>query len=185
MVTFALSRRGAAKTAARCFFLSALLLGCVGGARGEDFADKMTDAHNADRAEHGVAPLVWSESLAAGARQWARACTTAGGGFAHSPGAFSTYGENLAWGTGFTAARAVALWYAEGANYDYSNPIASFNTGTVLHFTQLIWRGSQKLGCGEVLCGGQRLYVCRYTPPGNFNATNPGVLAKNVPPPIH
>jgi hypothetical protein len=26
-------------------------------------------------------------------------------------------------------------------------------------------------------------WVCRYAPPGNFNAQNPGVLAVNVPPP--
>jgi len=68
-------------------------------------------------------------------------------------------------------------------NYDYNHPIASYDrrSPTVLHFTQVVWRASQQLGCGVANCGGQNLYVCRYTPRGNFNGDVLGVLATNVP----
>jgi hypothetical protein len=161
----------------------------------------MLTIHNAERAAHCVAPLVWSNALAAEAQQYANACTpctaqlvqqdpkrcpSGATGFAHSPGAFgSAYGENLAWGTGEMPSNAVTLWYAEGANYDYNNPIASYDRSspTVLHFTQIVWRATQQLGCGVANCGGQNLYVCRYTPRGNFNGNVAGVLATNVPRP--
>lgn len=54
------------------------------------------------------------------------------------------------------------LWYDEETVYDYVNPDNS--TGVYGHFTQMIWNGSTKMGCGKV--GG---YVaCRYAPAGNM-----------------
>lgn len=160
-----------------------LLSGClvavgVVSARAEDLPSAMLSAHNGARAQHGVGPLSWSPQLAAQAQQWANSCT-----FQHSPQAFSSYGENLAWGTGWSASQAVGAWYAEGNGYDYNNPIASYQTKKFFHFTQVVWRGSQSLGCGAASCSGQNYYVCRYSPPGNFNGEQPGVLAANVPPP--
>ena len=68
---------------------------------------------------------------------------------------------------------ATQAWYDEIDDYDYENPGFSFGTG---HFTQVVWKGTQKLGCAEV---GQ-FTTCRYEPPGNI--TNPGYFEANVKP---
>jgi hypothetical protein len=149
-------------------------------------------AHNGYRATHGTPALTWSKDLALGAQQWASACTSNGqGGFAHSPNAFSQYGENLRWGkgAGFTGPQsAVASWYNEIKNYKFDDPITSYKAGDtdhskeVRHFTQVIWRDTKQVGCGVAQCNGYEYWVCRYSPPGNWNGDKPGVLQSQVPP---
>jgi pathogenesis-related protein 1 len=164
---------------------------CLGGDPGQA-ADQtaMLKAHNGYRGRHGTPPLTWSADLARAAQQWAGACTPKGGGFAHSPGAFSGgYGENLYWGTRAAARDAADWWYGEIKHYNFNDPIASYKAGDtdrtkeVRHFTQLIWRATKQLGCGAATCGQYQFWVCRYAPPGNWNGEKPGVLAANVPPP--
>lgn len=137
--------------------LAAALPGAV--ARADDQA--LLAAHNSYRAQHCVAALSWSEQLAQGARDWASACA-----FQHSQG---DYGENLFMGSGR---------YNEIADYDFDNPVYDNKVG---HFTQMVWKDSTMLGCGVATCGDQTLWVCRYSPPGNFNVDTPGVLAEQVP----
>lgn len=60
------------------------------------------DQHNSYRAKHQVAPLAWSNSLAARAQNWANGCV-----FQHSGS-----GENLAMGHA-SFQQAVNDWYAE------------------------------------------------------------------------
>lgn len=139
-------------------------------------AQAILNAHNAYRAKHCVGLLTWSASLATQAQNWANQCTKNGNLFAHS--GFNGYGENLAWGGGLGAKAAVDLWYAEVSKYNFSSPAWSNAVG---HFTQLVWRATTQVGCGVATCGGQRLWVCQYTPPGNWNVNNPGVMASNVP----
>ena len=58
---------------------------------------------------------------------------------------------------------ATDMWYEEISNpgYNFNDPGFSNGTG---HFTQVVWKGSTKLGCG--IAG---MYVCcRYSPPGNY-----------------
>ena len=85
------------------------------------------------------------------------------------------YGENLAFysganpqqtidtleGTGY----ATEQWYNEidTPGYDFENPGYNTNPGTG-HFTQVVWKGSERLGCGV---SGSYL-VCRYEPAGNY-----------------
>jgi hypothetical protein len=52
-------------------------------------------------------------------------------------------------------------FYEEVKDYDYSDP--SLSTGVVDNFTQVVWNGTCRIGCGFV---GQYA-VCRYGPPGN------------------
>jgi hypothetical protein len=154
-----------------------------------DFTE-LLQATNADRGKHGTPSLTWSSDLAQGAQQWADACTPDPKNpdlFAHSPGAFQNYGENLSWGTRRSATEAVQSWYDELSRYDFNNPIASYTAGNTDHsrevrdFTQLIWNDTQQVGCGVSVCKGFNFWVCRYSPPGNFNGENPGVLDKEVP----
>jgi len=152
---------------------------------------ELLKATNAYRASHGTPALTWSGDLAQGAQQWASACTKKGDGFAHSPNAFSAYGENLRWGygAGFTGPQsAVASWYNEIKRYKFDDPITSYKAGDtdsskeVRHFTQLIWRDTKQVGCGVAMCGQYEFWVCRYSPPGNQNGEQKGVLDNEVPP---
>jgi pathogenesis-related protein 1 len=62
----------------------------------------------------------------------------------------------------------------------------------MLHFTQVVWRATKEVGCAMANCEAPapdgtnsvwKFFVCRYSPPGNINGTNPGVLEANVPRP--
>ncbi|KAL6761458.1 putative SCP-like extracellular protein [Haematococcus lacustris] len=132
--------------------------------------------HNGYRRVHQAPALTSSASVVSGAQSWANnlaaTCT-----FKHS-GA-SGVGENLAMGYRTWADVAFA-WYNEQAQYRYSAPGYSSNTG---HFTQMVWRDTKQLGCATAKskCTSQTIYVCRYTPPGNWQgATN---FRTNVLPP--
>ena len=129
--------------------------------------------HNDYRARHGAAPLTWDASLARYAARHASHCV-----FRHS---HSPYGENLAAGYK-TIGKAVDVWYAEQAKYNYSRPGFSSRTG---HFTQVVWKGTKRLGCAYADCNGKngtpgRYWVCEYSPAGNI--INRGYFSANVTP---
>lgn len=125
---------------------------------------RILDAHNRARAEHCAPPLQWSPELAAAAQRWATTLGQRGCALEHSA---SAYGENLAAGTPGTISpeRAVAMWMQERAGYDFRRGGFSMDTG---HFTQVVWRGSQRLGCASVTCSRMQVWVCNYDPPGNM-----------------
>ena len=58
--------------------------------------------------------------------------------------------------------------------------IAGFSESTG-HFTQMVWAGTQLLGCGSAQCaiGGAQgyLFVCSYSPAGGAQRCNPSVLS--------
>jgi hypothetical protein len=57
------------------------------------------------------------------------------------------------------------MWYDEVKKYNYANGGFSSATG---HFTQVVWKSSQNLGCGIGIRNGNSFYgVAQYTPPGN------------------
>lgn len=180
--------------------------GCSGLA-GEELA--ICDEHNVERAKHGVAPLNWSADLAKNAQAWVNACHTAKNDngdefFCHQStsgcGTDASYhfGENLSFGWPSLGGKdAVDGWYCEINVYDFDHPAVhggnlqgcNKNPNKVTgHFTQVVWRGSTRLGCARNTCslGGNTgtLWACEYDPPGNFNADQPGVLDQNVPRPM-
>ncbi|GLB36328.1 putative protein with SCP / Tpx-1 / Ag5 / PR-1 / Sc7 family of extracellular domains [Lyophyllum shimeji] len=130
-------------------------------------------AHNTVRANHGAAPLTWSDDLASKAQEWADGCV-----FQHSGGKFGRLGENLAAGTGsYSIQEAVKSWTDEVSQYDPSNPQPS-------HFTQVVWKATTQVGCAVQSCDGifdpkfgkAQFYVCEYSPAGNVI----GQFAQNV-----
>ncbi|KAG2238099.1 hypothetical protein Bca52824_092672 [Brassica carinata] len=92
----------------------------------------------------------------------------------HSSG---PYGENLAMGSGDMSAQAVAMWIDEKSYYDYySNSCHGSACG---HYTQVVWRGSARLGCGKGMCAsGASIIVCNYhDPAGNYIETKPYLIS--------
>jgi hypothetical protein len=74
-------------------------------------------------------------------------------------------------------AEATDAWYNEIKLYNFYRPGFSMDTG---HFTQVVWKGSQKVGVGFAITGdGKSLYVvAQYSPPGNYQ----GQFGQNVLP---
>ncbi|XP_074359731.1 pathogenesis-related protein 1A-like [Apium graveolens] len=120
--------------------------------------------HNKARAEVGVAPLIWNDTVAAYAQNYAvqRAedCK-----LQHSDGA---YGENIAEASwDLSPIEAVKMWVDEKQFFDYRSN--KCNGGDCLHYTQVVWHNSVSVGCAKVQCRNQWYFVtCNYDPPGNF-----------------
>jgi len=159
-----------------------LFLASTGGAQSQQFLPsqsppsapaslslQMLAAHNAVRAALKIAPLVWSDRLAAVARDWA-GTLLARNQFAHRPN--SPYGENLFDIAGSTAspAQVVADWASEAKDYDYAANRCAAVCG---HYTQLVWSGTRSVGCAVATGGGREVWVCNYDPPGNFVGKRP------------
>lgn len=129
---------------------------------------------NAFRARYvDCAALTWDGSLADGADAWAQR-----GRFQHSAPR-GAYGECLAIVPASTEqeafCEAVRLWGEEEAVYDRSSPAFSPQAG---HFTQLVWKGSKKIGASvRRYPDGRYLVVARFSPPGNVG----GRFADQVP----
>ncbi|KAK2447095.1 pathogenesis-related protein 1 precursor [Trifolium repens] len=128
------------------------------------------NAHNAARSEVGVPNIVWNNTIADSARNYANE-RKADCQLIHSGG---VYGENLAGSTGdLSGTDAVKLWVDEKSNYDYgSNSCAD---GAVCdHYTQAVWKTSLRLGCAKVRCdNGGTFIICNYDPPGNYQGQRP------------
>lgn len=142
----------------------------------------VTAAHNDVRARAlpvpnpPVDPLCYSTTVQATAQAWAEGCT-----WMHNPGR-GFLGENIAaYGSpSGSAVGAVALWAAEAADYDYPTNRCS---GVCGHYTQIVWRSTQRLGCGVTVCTTGSPFgpgfptwtfiVCDYDPPGNYVRQRP------------
>ena len=132
-------------------------------------ARDMLVAHNSFRASAGVAPLAWSERLAAHAQDWADQLI-AHKRFAHRPN--SQYGENLFQITGATSspAHVVNTWAEESRNYDYKSNGCH---GVCGHYTQIVWAETREVGCAVARGDGREIWVCVYDPPGNVVGKQP------------
>jgi uncharacterized protein YkwD len=141
-------------------------------------ATAMVAEHNRYRAQHCAPPVAWSAELAAYAQRWADSLRDHRCAFEHSRG---KYGENLAAGTGgmLDPAAVVAMWYGEVSAYDFKKG-GGFSMATG-HFSQVVWRGTTRIGCAKSTCFDADLtdiWVCSYDPPGNVE----GAYHENVRP---
>ncbi|GLJ27029.1 hypothetical protein SUGI_0529860 [Cryptomeria japonica] len=137
----------------------------------QDLQTEYLNSHNDARSKVGVSPLVWDDTVAAYAQNYANE-RIADCALEHSSG--SPYGENIYVSSGeATPADAVKLWVDEEQYYDYdSNSCAQ--GGQCGHYTQVVWSNTQKVGCAGVMCdNGGTFIICSYDPPGNFNGQRP------------
>ncbi|MFE9577331.1 CAP family protein [Nocardia sp. NPDC006044] len=126
--------------------------------------------HNAKRASHNTPALALNQTLTNVAQDWANTVAH-NGQLSHKPN--NQYGENLfgSPATTVTCTDAVDAWYAEIKNYDYNNPGYSGATG---HFTQVVWKNTQRIGVGLARGANSWTYVVvEYDPPGNYQGQFP------------
>jgi uncharacterized protein YkwD len=126
-------------------------------------------AHNAVRARLKLRPLLWSNKLAGHAQEWADQLL-ATDRFAHRPK--PKYGENLFTISGLPAspAKVVDAWASESQDYDYHSNKCRKLCG---HYTQLVWRDTNKVGCAVARNSRREVWVCNYDPPGNYVGERP------------
>lgn len=133
------------------------------------------NGHNAARQRVGSPALAWNTNAAISAQNWANHLRSIGCAMQHGGG--NGNGQNLAWSSGLlTPQQAVQLWVNEGALYHRSlfNPPAASGCSTGRwgdcgHYTQVVWRGTQGVGCGRAQCpNGNTIVVCDYYPAGNI-----------------
>ncbi len=121
-------------------------------------------------------PLKWSAYLKDSAQKWANHLA-ATGTFVHG-----SSGENLAshtdWnGYNRSTSNILTRWVEEEMNKSYPS------NG---HMTQVLWRATEYVGCGEARRGNKFYQVCHYSKPGNCNVRSssnvwPDVLADDSP----
>jgi pathogenesis-related protein 1 len=64
----------------------------------------------------------------------------------------------------------VNAWAAESRNYDYRSNCCR---GVCGHYTQIVWAGTQEVGCAVARGGRREVWVCNYDPPGNWAGKRP------------
>jgi hypothetical protein len=126
-------------------------------------------------------PLCYDASVASVAQQWADGCTWAHRsnlqqlGLGENLYAYTTSGPPPA----TPQLLAVDAWAAEASNYNYA---ANSCSGVCGHYTQVVWRNSDRLGCAVKQCTTGSPFagfptwwfvVCNYQPPGNYVGQRP------------
>lgn len=147
----------------------------------KDFIDDAVKTHNELRKKHGCPPLSHDKNLSKYAQKWAEHLA-ASNTFAHSDCKLDgdRLGENIAckWSSGsadYSGKDVTEYWYSEIEKHDFSSEPRTLGSG---HFTQVVWKGSKKMGIGKAKSsGGKVLVVASYFPAGNMV----GSFVENVP----
>jgi hypothetical protein len=144
----------------------------------------MLDGHNGIRSDvasglvadqptaTNMVKLDWDDDLSQVVQNWVGRCT-----WGHNPNRTSEYaalvggntyvGENLA--VYLTSGSppnlvdfAMDSWVDEVADYTYG-PIDSSSVGATGHYTQIVWAGTHRVGCGLAICPGSAFGYPNYT----------------------
>lgn len=135
--------------------------------------------HNRERSATGARPLVWDSGLAAAAASYGPALARLGK-LAHSPAASREgQGENLWMGTrdAYAIEEMAGGWAAEKSLFRpgiFPQVSRSGNWSDVAHYTQMIWKGTSRVGCAVRKSRKWDFLICRYSPHGN-------VMGQRVP----
>lgn len=133
---------------------------------------RLLAVHDRERRATGAAPLAWDRGLAAAAAAYGPTLERLGK-LAHSPRASRPgQGENLWMGTrgAYQIEEMAGGWAAEKRLFRagfFPAVSVSGKWSDVGHYTQMIWKGTTRMGCA--LHKGRRwdFLICRYSPPGN------------------
>lgn len=129
--------------------------------------------------------LVWSDELAKIAQRWADQCPLYHDqdrrtpDYRHQPGQNIAYSWSSVHRFDWGLQNKVQSWYDEQADFPAGN-VAAFSpagaTGTIGHFTQLVWAETKHIGCGIMYHKDaskpqypfKKTLICNYHPPGNY-----------------
>ncbi|XP_028728902.1 GLIPR1-like protein 1 isoform X1 [Peromyscus leucopus] len=156
----------------------------------QKFIQEIVDSHNELRSKvnppaANMNHLYWDKKLAKVAESWSKNCK-----FAHNPcinkrqGCIKDYdvlGENIFLGGVQTPPkRMISYWYNETQYYDFETMACSKVCG---HYTQVVWANSLRIGCAISNCpnlgSSTGLFVCNYSPPGNYRDTKPYIKGES------
>lgn len=141
------------------------------------FQRKIVDVHNKLRKQHGCPELEWSKKCEQHAKQWVRYLLKKNKGMTpdeleleHDD--YAGMGENIyiqsVPGTirSKQAAKLVSYnWYGDESKYDYDSN--EYNKDAA-HFSQLVWKGSWKIGAAYGQIDDLFVVVANYWPAGNI-----------------
>ncbi|XP_047156173.1 pathogenesis-related protein 1A-like [Vigna umbellata] len=137
-------------------------------------AEEFLHGHNWVRKKYKLPLFAWDEKLASYAREYLMQryedCK-----LIHSN---SNYGENIFWGKtrNWNPSEATFYWYEEKQWYDFKTLTCAPPPKSCGHFTQVVWRDSDRIGCALQNCHNPdlgMLMACEYDPPGNYANENP------------
>ncbi|KAH7311020.1 CAP domain-containing protein [Rhexocercosporidium sp. MPI-PUGE-AT-0058] len=164
--------------------------------QGSDYQSTCLRHHDLHRANHTAAGLTWDPTLAGYAETIAKSCvfahdmTQGGGGYGQNLAAYGSTADIDSIDLATVAADAITnqWYYGEAANMPYGQDSPAISgVPEYLHFSQVLWKSTTKVGCATVKCGGgtifsyQSLYtVCNYAKTGNVI----GSFASEVTEPI-
>ncbi|KAJ4419080.1 hypothetical protein N0V85_001177 [Neurospora sp. IMI 360204] len=169
---------------------------------GSDYASTLLYHHNIHRSNHSAGAMTWGETYAQYAQQAAAGCkfqhdlTPGGGGYGQNIAMWGSTNKQTVQDVGAVKAGAQAttnMWYNGElllwpvSDYGKENPDMSNFEGWG-HFSQVVWKESQELGCYTQFCPQGTMSpdmdawytVCNYYPAGNMG----GGYGKNVAPPL-
>ena len=141
-----------------------------------DFISSILDKHQTYRDELKLPALSWSATLAEDALAWAQHLASIDKG-EHDESIRGQEGENLWWGTAgaFSYSQMVEMWGNEKRSFKYDTyPNCTTKRSAVVgHYTQIVWKNTQSVGCALASNGRTDFLVCRYSPPGNIIGEKP------------
>ena len=152
---------------------NAALQGAVYENRMSDrLAIRMLSAHNRERQRLGLPKLKWNRALEREARDWGRVLARKGRLQHADQRVRNGTGENLWMGTRgqWDILVGIDLMLDERRHYRHDNFPRISRTGKwkdVAHYSQIVWRDTQEVGCSVVNDHGWDVLVCRYWPAGN------------------
>ena len=164
--------------AAAALALAAPLL--VGGTgRLTSLDQRLLAAHTRERSAAGIPALAWDPVLAAEAAGWGEELAAAGA-FEHSDDldGEDPQGENLWAGTrgAYAPEEMVGGWIEEKKHFRtgrFPDNSATGDFADVGHYTQLMWRESDRVGCALAEGAEEEVLVCRYRTAGNVVGERP------------
>lgn len=157
--------------------LAPALLGAQGFRNNLD--DRLLASHNIERAKVGMPMMNWNYDLARSAAEWASYLARTGK-FEHAPVDYSQrlQGENIWGGTPghYRPENMVDYWAAEKRYFKagvFPNNSTTGKVSDVSHYTQMIWRDTDEVGCAIAMSKQEEILVCRYSSHGNIRGRLP------------
>ncbi|KAF5200621.1 Pathogenesis-related protein [Thalictrum thalictroides] len=133
----------------------------------QDSQQDYLNAHNAARGQVGVGGMTWDNNVAGFAQNYVNGLARGSCNMVHSGGPYLASSSGDMSGTD-----AVNMWVDE--RQFYNEGTNSCNGGECLHYTQVVWRNSVRLGCAKARCNnGGTIISCNYDPPGNWIGERP------------